>query len=308
MKLQKILPLLLVLLMSIFSYSCARHTNNGGNAATTNSSTAVKEKPSKEDNKNESVEKKDPETAKLTLDSLNRRIAELEGRTANNTNELAILKKSTSDNYKKLNSKEKTLDFKVASLFIVCVVLLILVIILFVKQYHKSNKSSYTYEDQLNKQIADIESRLNKLQQQGHDIPKLKTELNNIKRRLDNLTQLHTDHGINPVPPLPPIPTTGININGYFGVPVKSGSGYFRNLIEKMGPNVRFTVELQGNNIALFEPMKIIQFKSDNNLDIAIDYVGSKNGAQHADVLKPGKAILEGDKWIIVEKAIVKPY
>lgn len=98
-----------------------------------------------------------------------------------------------------------------------------------------------------------------------------------------------------------------ISINGYFGTTVcgEGGSGYFRRLLDS-NDDARFRAIVIGDS-ATYEPMVPLNaIKSSDAMDLAIEFEGvSKHDATSMSIKHKGKAQKMGDKWIIINKAVV---
>ena len=98
-----------------------------------------------------------------------------------------------------------------------------------------------------------------------------------------------------------------ISKNGYFGTAIsgEGGSGYFRRLLDS-NDDARFRAIVIGDS-ATYEPMVPLNaIKSSDAMDLAIEFEGvSKHDATSMSIKHKGKAQKMGDKWIIINKAVV---
>ena len=98
-----------------------------------------------------------------------------------------------------------------------------------------------------------------------------------------------------------------ISKTGYFGPAISGevGTGYFKKLLDS-SEDARFRAAVI-DNTATYEPIVHLNaIKSSDAMDLAIEFEGvSKNEATAMSIKHKGKATKVGDKWIIVNKAVV---
>lgn len=94
---------------------------------------------------------------------------------------------------------------------------------------------------------------------------------------------------------------------GYFGPAVsgEGGTGYFKKLLDSI-EDARVKASIIGNS-ATYEPtIPLNTIKSSDWIDLAVDFEGvSKNEATSMAIKHKGYAEKKGDKWIIINKAVV---
>lgn len=94
---------------------------------------------------------------------------------------------------------------------------------------------------------------------------------------------------------------------GFFGTAIsgEGGNGYFRRILDSR-EEARFSVVVVGNT-ATYEPIVPLNaIKSSDAMDLAIEFEGvSKHDATSMSIKHKGKAQKMGDKWIIINKAVV---
>ena len=186
-------------------------------------------------------------------------------------------------------------------------------------------------------QVSKFSKRLNKL---GNDIYNLKQSLDNrfspspmtrqntsddyyqLKSRLKILenevktlkrSKNTVDAGCaslyTPKPASAPIPVIETK-KGYFGQPTWAERGYFTNFFTTRDSEARFSAK-EKDNIAEFEPLLTSQAELGTLLcteasKLAVEFKGcSPQEANQARVTTPGIAKFEGNRWYIIQKAIV---
>lgn len=99
--------------------------------------------------------------------------------------------------------------------------------------------------------------------------------------------------------------------SGYFENPIPHQKPYFRRLLSSKDSDARFSVEISGDE-AQFKPIQeqeyFLTMISDDYFEAAIEFRGcSKNeNPSSMDIKRNGKAVRDGEKWVIKEKAIVE--
>lgn len=112
-----------------------------------------------------------------------------------------------------------------------------------------------------------------------------------------------------PKPAPTPVPVVESQ-KGYFGQPTQADRGYFKNFFTARDSEARFSAE-EKNNVANFEPLLNSRAEVETLLHtdaakLAVDFTGcSPQEATRATVVKPGVAKFEGNRWYIIQKALV---
>lgn len=97
---------------------------------------------------------------------------------------------------------------------------------------------------------------------------------------------------------------------GFFGTAIsgEGGKGYFRRLIDSRD-EARFSVVVVDNTATYVPIVPLNAIKSSDAMDLAIEFEGvSKQDATSMSIKHKGKAQIMGDKWIIINKAVVTLY
>lgn len=99
------------------------------------------------------------------------------------------------------------------------------------------------------------------------------------------------------------------NVEGYFGSAVEGGEGrgYFKRLLESRD-GARFKVSVEGNNAEFIPIIQVGELISSDAMDLAVEYDGNVNKSdspRNMKVKQSGRAVKDGDKWTIINKAIV---
>lgn len=167
--------------------------------------------------------------------------------------------------------------------------------------------------DKLKNEISDLyitsQQQYSKLQNAvsstefKHLSTKVKTIENTVKNNTVNVNNSDLIRNTN-VPKEEPKESSR---KGYFGTAIsgEGGNGYFKRLLDSR-EDARFEVTVVETS-ATFEPMAHLNaIKSSDAMDLAIEFEGvSKHDATSMSIRHKGKAQQMGDKWIIINKAVV---
>ena len=135
----------------------------------------------------------------------------------------------------------------------------------------------------------------------------LANRVTKIENTLKNNTSNVSNRDFNRSTNIPKEEPKEISKNGYFGTAVcgEGGNGYFRKLLDS-SEEARFRVNVMGD-FATYEPLVPLNaIKSSDAMDLAIEFEGvSKHDATSMSIKLKGKAQKMGDKWIIINKAVI---
>ena len=165
------------------------------------------------------------------------------------------------------------------------------------KSYLANNKSSLKRNIHTtpidNNKISDIEKKINHLENELSKMAMVSYSAHNI-----TLPQSQT----------PPVPQQFNTKSAYFGTAIsgEKGKGYFKKLLANK-EDARFSAQITDKK-AMFAPIVPLNaIISSDAMDLAIEFIGvSKNEAVDMSITHEGIAQQVGEKWIIIQKAIIK--
>ncbi len=108
-----------------------------------------------------------------------------------------------------------------------------------------------------------------------------------------------------------PVPTTNVSekapvSQGYLGAIVKAGQGYFRGILSSNGDEARFSANIVEDTLE-FAPLTLQIATSYDYMDWAVEFTGVSRGeAKNMTITSQGLATRQGEKWVIIKKAVVK--
>lgn len=147
----------------------------------------------------------------------------------------------------------------------------------------------------LQNDIFSIRTALAKTSKQISD---LQTEVAALKERQQQATPQPTYANQRKQDTTPKIQTRTV----YFE---ETKNGCFKNESDTEDSYSNYVCKITGND-AIFEPInKLEKLKSSGHLKDAATLIGDKDRARDAEI-KPGKAVKEGSRWRITEKAVVR--
>lgn len=227
--------------------------------------------------------------------------------------------KKVSDQNKGINTIEET-SHNTWSVVILCVIS-ILSLIIAVISILKSSKLN----ERLNRHRAEINQLRNEIsnlnfrpQQQVRptsntvsysEFSTLARRVTTIENKVNNTTDTLSNQGFKrQTNPHKEESIKDISQPGYFGPAIsgEGGKGYFKRLLDSR-EEARFSVTVIGDS-ATYEPIVPLNaIKSSDAMDLAIEFEGlSKNEAASMTLKIKGKAQKMGEKWIIINKAVVR--
>lgn len=195
---------------------------------------------------------------------------------------------------------------------VLCIVSLVIAVVALAKASKFNNRLDKYGNDIDNlRQSADSRVAPTPRQNGSDDYYHLKLKLSSLENEVNALKR--TDNTLDNNRPYTPKPTPvpGVKTKkGYFGQPTQTDRGYFKSFLTAQDSEARFSAE-EKNNVATFEPLLNTRAERGTLLHtdaakLAVDFEGcSLQEANQAEVIKPGEAKLEGNRWYITKKAIV---
>ncbi len=269
--------------------------------------TSVQESPSSEEQTNENKN----DSALVEVQLLKKDFADVQNEVNNLSIELTPLRSSIS------NMKLMVL---VSSVFSIIAIVIMTILLL---NNNKRKRSLRRRKEEIEKLYQCVNALDNKLaslsktkvssqsainQLSSFDISDLKRRISAIETKFDAILDKKNiqEKIINP-DKYPPTPNPQVETReGYLGAIVKSGKGYFRNILSSKDSEARFYAKITDNNM-LFEPLSLQIATSYDYMDLAIEFIGiARTEARSMNIRKSGVAKLEDGKWIIHDKAVIE--
>ena len=184
--------------------------------------------------------------------------------------------------------------------------------------------------DELDKKLVSLEDKVQQTKSKAVSktgtvlsaesaIPNLQESFESLSRRLQQLEQkLETAvkqlQVQSVAPPVSQVQQAApvvskFNRHGYFKIPIKGAEGAYFDQVAEEKSGAYFDVEYTDNS-ATFKPIApYTQLNQlDNILDHAVELQGDQDNSQNYDCLIPGRAHLQGGRWVIDAKAKLKLY
>lgn len=289
MKNNTLVHLIIIVLLSVFFCSCEEKSASD-NASNSSNQEVV-------DKTNTNVNKDSIKQVEIKIENLKSQIEEVSKKSEDSLEELKNDLNETNVRY--------TWCFLIAGAISVISSIIALISIIKISKLNDRLILHRNEIDQLKGEISNINFRPQQVNTSSKivscsDFSKLVKRVSTIENTINNRDFNRSTNTYKEEP-------KEISINGYFGTTVcgEGGSGYFRRLLDS-NDDARFRAIVIGDS-ATYEPMVPLNaIKSSDAMDLAIEFEGvSKHDATSMSIKHKGKAQKMGDKWIIINKAVV---